>query len=298
MNWDFLRGLIINMKIQLVKQVFKIPQRKFTDGELGIEIEAEGGLVDCNAKWWDIVNDHSLRGGYEYVLKQPLSQEDAKTALNYFEYKRRLGDVTLVDSVRAAVHVHVNVQNMTVVELFNFITLYLIFEEVLTKWCGDTREGNLFCLRSCDAEFLPNYIATVLKEDKFSYFDNDDIRYAAMNLKALPTYGSLEFRTMRTPTGQYMVRDIWQWVSLLLCLRDASYEFDCPQDVVSGFSGAGYDNFLEKIFGGMSGQLSSIDGYADKLINGMRNAQDVAYCVDWGKFSKPIPINPWASFGE
>lgn len=281
------------MRIPTVAQMMKLRPSTYTKGEVGLEIECEGRRLPQPERYWDTTRDDSLRDGLEYVLKKPLSLVDAKEALKYFGKQCEENNTLLRDSIRTAVHVHINVQDMTIPQLFNFVTLYLIFEGVLMKQAGRGRDGNLFCLKANDAEYLPAYIVSVLQSGDFRRFDNDDIRYASMNLKALTTYGSLEFRGLKTPHGNGNMRVVYDWVETLICLRDAAMSFTDPVDVMSGFSNASYDNFLAKIFGTFSERLFKVEDWQDRMKIGMRIAQDVAFSVNWANFNKPVPTNPF-----
>src|SRR3546814_21174594 len=86
---------------------------------------------------------------------------------------------------------------LTMTQLYSFMTVYLILENVLVGWCGHSRCGNLFCLRASDAEWLLTSIRAAAEGRTFKHsLHSDNLRYASMNVKALGDYGSLEFRTM------------------------------------------------------------------------------------------------------
>src|SRR3546814_18812942 len=87
---------------------------------------------------------------------------------------------------------------LTMTQLYSFMTVYLILENVLVGWCGHSRCGNLFCLRASDAEWLLTSIRAAAEGRTFKHsLHSDNLRYASMNVKALGDYGSLEFRAMR-----------------------------------------------------------------------------------------------------
>lgn len=278
------------MSKQTVLSTFRV---KPVSGDIGIEVEVEGEDLPDGCGLWAATNDSSLRNGIEYVLRKPIAFSEVSGALSDLEDSFVANNSKLTSSVREAVHIHINVQNYTIVELFNFITLYLIFEEVLTAYCGPRREGNLFCLRSRDAEGFLHFVVRVLESGDLKGFNNDDIRSSSINLKALATYGSLEFRAMGTPEQDYIARDVLCWIELLVSIKDSAKMFEYPTDVVAGFSGTGYEDFLRKIFGPFADRLFLNNGWEAQMKNGMRNAQDVAYSVDWSVYNKEVPINPF-----
>ena len=120
-------------------------------GLIGIEIECEGTNLPHNAfptpAPWAPHQDGSLRGeACEFVLAEPRQHSTIRNDLGILS--RYLAKATLKFSNRTSVHVHINVQQLTLVQLYNLICLYAIFEDALVKFSGDAdRDGNLFCLK-------------------------------------------------------------------------------------------------------------------------------------------------------
>lgn len=277
-----------------VVDVFKIPKNKLTKGEVGIEVEVEGtNLPRDVGKYWGMDRDGSLQGdeATEYILREPMSAEDAEAALDFLQKSYKSSKSSVRDSVRAGVHIHINVQKMNMLELYNFMTLYLVLEEVLVRWCGPTREGNLFCLRASDAEWLIRVLRAAIKDRNFpGRFYDDDIRYASMNVKALVEHGSLEFRAMRGVEDLSLVA---LWMRMLLKVRDKSLTFEDPRDIISGFSNCTYTQFLDNVMEEYAPLLSGGDTEV-MLFNGMRNAQDIAYATkDWRALLELVGTNPF-----
>lgn|ERR1700749_980258 len=259
--------------------------RKAEAGDIGLEIEVEGARLPRLADYWRNETDGSLKGeeSMEYVLAKPGKLEDVRKALDYLELCYRSCGSRVDDTVRAGVHVHINCQHLSMTELYNFITVYLIVENLLVKWCGEFREGNLFCLRACDAEWMLDVLRIAAKDNKKQFrarFHRDELRYASMNLKALGDYGSLEFRAMR---GTRDLDLIYQWAETLYGLREFAKTFEKPSDIIEQFSMGGAENFLERALGANK-DMFMCDQYMDLLWRGIRNAQDVAYCTDWREF--------------
>jgi len=262
-------------------------------GLVGLEIECEGdNLIAIDNDWWRSEADSSLKkaDSWEYVLKEPLSLAEVSEAVDQLYSILEENDASIDESVRAGVHVHINVQDMSVVELFSFITLYILLEEVLVSYCGENRQGNLFCLRASDARYLIRYMMTNIQSKQLSKFHTDDIRYASINLKALYQYGSLEFRAMRsTPDKEAIIT----WINLLTTVREASKKFRSPDDVVYNLSDLGVDSFIREVFGKLSPFVMGTSDLHGKVRRGLDNAQDVAYCVDWSKYDSGVSTNPF-----
>lgn len=274
----------------LVKDAMAIPHRRLANGDIGLEIEVEGRRLPIPENYWRVDRDGSLRGeeSFEYVLQRPSSLEEVERALNHLD-KLYINNKTRVDeTVRAGVHVHINCQQLSVMELYNFFVLYLVLENVLIKYCGEYREGNLFCLRCQDAEALLYRLIEAAKSRMFrQLFHDDDMRYASMNVKALGDYGSLEFRAMRSTRD---LQAILEWVKILLNLREVAKKFENPARIIEEVSIAGRKEFLERCLGPHAEFFNKVDDVSGLLYEGVQLAQCVAYCVNWSEWDKPLLV--------
>src|SRR5690606_24321632 len=103
------------------------------------------------------------------------------------------------DPVSASLHVHPNMLNETFQTMGNFLTLYSLFENLLIRYSGPNRLSNLFCPPICDAEETSRNIVGMMeavenKKFKGLMYDENRVKYAALNLSSLSRYGSLEVR--------------------------------------------------------------------------------------------------------
>ena len=271
-----------------MKTVFQeMRLRRKESGIIGLEIEVEGHRLPNPEVFWRREVDGSLKAEEtaEYVLARPAKDEnELLEALKYLDGLYKTYKSRVDDSVRAGVHVHINCQDLTIVELYTFICLYLVLENVLVKFCGQWREGNLFCLRASDAEFLLEELAAAIETGSHrNILWSDNLRYASINVKALGDYGSLEFRAMR---GTRDLNLIGQWALLLYHLKEASKGFQNPADVVQRFSLETPLTFIKNVLGPFEKMVAISDKkeYEAMLYEGMRNAQDIAYTTDWSKY--------------
>lgn len=246
-----------------------------TKGEVGIEVEVVGRHLPQEVVGWKVEHDDSLRaGGLEYVLKGPKSRDKLDLYLSRLEKKLNEDGVTVGDSVQAGVHVHINVQELSVDQMYTFLCMYLMLESLLVKTCGDGAEGNLFCLRACDAEYLIHLITKARRSDRLDYLNTDNIRYASCNVMALFKFGSLEFRAFRTDKNFDGLRT---WVGTLLQLKDASKNYGSPAELIESFSVGDYDTFLRTVLGEYAEQYINSPHKNELMKEGMRLAQDIAY---------------------
>tara|TARA_B100000929_G_C15511743_1_gene421156 strand:- start:34693 stop:35592 length:900 start_codon:yes stop_codon:yes gene_type:complete len=261
--------------------------RRTCNADVGIEIEVEGKRLPydrVSSTYWHVEGDGSLRGdglenACEFVLAEPMSLGKAKDALVHLDDCYEKNKSVVNDSPRAGVHIHVNCQNLSLLELYNFITAYLIFENCLVSFCGPDREGNLFCLRAKDAEYLIYSLCRALETGSYRRtLCTDELRYASMNVRALGSYGSLEFRAMR---GTRDMGRIALWAEILVNLRDRSVSFQNPVEMIMESSEGGFEALAEKLFGEHASVIYAQPDWQAKAVEGMRRAQEVAFSGDW-----------------
>jgi hypothetical protein len=179
---------------------------------------------------------------------------------------------------------------MTPKQLFTFITTYFVLEELLVTYCGPAREGNHFCLRAKDAEWIINELITAATTRKLKNLDTDTLRYCSLNIISLFKYGSIEFRAMR---GTRDLDAIYEWVEILDRVRVASLEFKQPSDVLSTMSFNGEEDFIKRVLGDKAKWFLK-NGNANSMVReGARIVQPLAYSVDWNTY-RDVNNNPFA----
>lgn len=257
--------------------------RDVGDREVGIEIEMEGqNIVLVPPDGWNVTADGSLRGAHqavEYVLSRPVKREDVKRMLESLQSQLTKAKAVIEDSERAGVHVHVNCQQMTTNEVINFGLMYLMFEDMMLKFCGESREGNLFCLSAKDAEYIVASLINSRQRMSLRNMQSNNYRYASVNFSSLSKYGSLEFRAMRTPAD---FRLISMWTHLLLCIKDAAKNYEDPRDIVEQVSAGSVEYFVQQVFGELAGMIYT-PAMEEAVMESVRLIQAVAY-------TKPNPI--------
>jgi hypothetical protein len=182
----------------------------------GIEIEIEVSGISYTEfeipkelhKFWKVVAEDSVRNGLEFVLSKPLfigeNFEGQNKQLNkavdalydFFEEK----DSNIVTSLRTGIHIHLNVQKLTETEILDFLHKYYLIEPALTNIEGKHREGNCFCLRYKDSEYILQSLLHYYEQNPkvFSCLDIQTFKYSSLNLAPILYLGSVEFRFMNT----------------------------------------------------------------------------------------------------
>jgi hypothetical protein len=285
-------------------EAFRHKFKSVEDGEIGLEIECEGtNLFDKPISWWRCHQDHSLRAvedhpPVEYVLRKPISREDVPKALDYLNKKLRETGSNISMSSRTSVHLHVNCLRMTVKEIYQFICLYLIFEETLTDFAGPDRVGNLFCLGGKHAEYWVQMLESAIQTENFNEVFNENIRYTACNTASLGKFGSLEFRALRGTVDEGVIQT---WIDLILAIRDKAMEFKDPREIVDRFQRTSPQDFMREVFkrNDLRNIFLSRPDLHKSMWDGMRLMRDIAYAVEWlpRKEKKVLeeenePVNP------
>ena len=270
-----------------------LPAERKTNGEYGLEIEAEGHHLPLMAgKYWRTERDGSLAAGFEaqeYVFTRPLSLEDAAKAVDELAKTYERMGTEVIETETSGVHVHVNVQSYTPREFFTLVTTYLVLEELLLTYCGPYRQGNHFCLRACDAEGLVYELTQSAINRKFGNLNKEAIRYSSINVFSLFKYGSVEFRAMR---GTPDLPAIWGWLEIIDRVKNGAKQFKDPQEVILSMSMNGEKNFITQVLGDKAELFTKVNGCEEMVRRGAQFIQALAFVPDW-KAWKDEKVNPF-----
>lgn len=255
-------------------------------GDIGVEIEIEGDNLPHKATGWKVVEDGSLRGeSAEYVLKNPVAIEDLNKMFKSLRKAFEEAESEIHESHRAGTHVHINVQDYTFVELYNFITVFILLEEGLLNLCPSSRRGNHFCLRTKDAGYSLDRLWKAAELADVNKLNTEDIRYSAMNITSVFRHGSVEFRFLQSTEDFDTIKD---WCKLFYHLGEFAKTFSDPQKIVGQISFDGFETFCEKALGPYFAKFSAHPDWKATVKRGVRSAQDIAYSRDWAKVSLDI----------
>lgn len=255
-------------------------------GAIGIEIEVEGVSLPIEVAGWRRDKDGSLRGPEtgEYVLEKPVSYEAAIKKVQELYQAFTVQGTTVMESMRAGVHVHYNMQNLTFQELFTVLAAYYCLEVPITERLGEDRVGNLFCLRMVDADYISILLTNALKnngKNLHAALRGDSIKYAALNLECLTRYGSIEFRAMQTKKTS---DELISWLTLIHNLvTNTIKNFRSPEEVLNFFSANGEEQATKAILGDSAGWVLEVPHYQDKIFSGLRATQLWVYSSEWVK---------------
>lgn len=253
---------------------------------IGVECEIEG-LHKIPAlsvrSYWYAAHDNSLREigdllSVELVTKFPLCGKDLSAALSEYSKIIMGAKSPPIFSARTSTHIHVDVRDISLDQLYRFIILYTIFERVLFKWVGEDRDSSNFCVPFYKAEgdifeSLSSDIENGLS-DLYKVL-SDRNRYAAFNLAALKKYGSVEFRHLHGTGDKEKIKT---WINIIMSLKKYAVSSEEPlPDIPTNMSMCGHIPYLHKVFGEPLSRELIRHGTREHLLLGIRQAQPLVY---------------------
>ena len=225
---------------------------------IGIELELEG--LDKNSIYahedkgqphWVYHNDPSLRGGSEYVLKNPMMGMELSESISYFFANfKGIGK----SSARASTHIHINMlqEEDTLEVLRNMTAIYYALEDGIYTAISESRKWAVYAAplsgtfpREVSLLFtqeLPVREWTQLIARKTGVAGGG--RYYGYNMKAMSRFGTVEFRHFPAVSTEQELRS---WVTLVMELKKAAIMIDGRGQTVKDFLATeeAFDNLYE-----------------------------------------------------
>jgi hypothetical protein len=259
-------------------------------GDVGTEVETEFLQLDTEPviPGWKVHNEGSIRGvAREFVTDGPVPFHKKRAA--YDALAGVLGKLQVnVASHRTSVHNHINVSRISPMQTWTAASLYWMVENLLFSYCGEERVGNLFCLRLSDAEgLMEDVFADLNAEYPFkTLLENDDLRYAGLNVNAIRKFGSLEFRGMR---GVYDADTLDIWSTACYNIVHGAGRFSSPENLMDEFYKSDKKEFLAQIFGAQfTDVICKHKEWKDVLDDGVMSVLPLAYYHDWEAWAKKM----------
>lgn len=215
---------------------------------------------------WRTSMDYSIRGDnpMEIRFSKPLSPRQVEIA---FEQLLNVDTLEVNDS--CGVHVHVDVRDLTIEQLGRVISLYLILERTLYRYCGVSRLDNNFCvpLHKALGGFSVQWAT-----NRFAF--GEELRYGGLNLHAIRKFGSLEFRMHPGTTDLMRILD---WMNICAAVKMHGKEFLGPKDAYRNIVG-NPELFMTAIFGERLSHSLMYDGLIYDLEQGLIDSKNL---VTW-----------------
>lgn len=264
---------------------------------LGVEFEVEGTNLPVQEDlkfFWNRVEDNSLRSAAhgdaaEYVLSRPTMTDYFKgKCLPYLLKKVKEKGSVVKFSNRCSTHFHVSALDLYVYQVFAYVGLYYVLEDLFKDIVGEQRDGNLFCLGARHSDLVSTQLTDAALTGTFQpLFFTEHNRYSAVNLLALKKYGTVEFRAMQ---GTFDEERIHLWIDILMAMRTFVMKLEPGQmsDLLTMMSMKGPDSFVCEVLGGplSAGWTYVISKYTSaeikrKVYDGISRIQGLFYEPDW-----------------
>jgi hypothetical protein len=190
--------------------------------------------MDIPIPGWEAHIDNSLRNfGREFVFEKPLDFNDALEAIDLFEEKTK-GIKFLKNAPACSTHVHVNMMNERPTTLAKFLTIYTLLENVLVEFSGEFRRANLFALPIRVAERTLEHLISIIdllgsNDASRIDFNQQNAKYAAINVATLFSIGSVEIRSFRGETDMKVVKT---WLTIINSILEYSRRADSPYSIL------------------------------------------------------------------
>jgi hypothetical protein len=184
---------------------------------IGIEVELEGlnaeeqaslrherlleapSLRNACRAGWTVTTDGSLRaGGVEFISgPDTLENHLPRVELLYMAITEGL----VRPSVRTGIHVHVNMQHASNLDMLAFMRAYVVLEPLLFQYVGVERRHNIYCVPLYWAENERRLWRSLARELQAPGSPGTWIvlwrafcKYSALNLESFARFGTFEFR--------------------------------------------------------------------------------------------------------
>lgn len=269
----------------------------------GIEIEVEGYNLPEPRKtnYWNQVIEGSLRDGVEYITNGPLDSKNRTIALKLLYKALSSPNTTLSDDQsRCSVHVHVSVNNLTPMQICTGLTVSILLDSLLMKYCGTERESNLFCQPVVFLEEIITGLSSYVENPTDRPFRNltqDTYKYSSINIGSIYKNGSIEFRGMRFLDD---AEDVDEWCSNLFSLIHKSCnKWDSPKEFMDWYLNNSREDLLKYLFDeNFANELLKLDNEHQLIRLNTPMSARLAYNNDWEKFGTYYSFNKSASLSK
>lgn len=250
-------GLRYNRAYMQEKDVNKVNSVIIPDScLLGIEFEWEGTgstvhrVLEVHPQlgpYWMPTQDRSLRGddAIEFKTLGPLAQPQIMPAIDGMMQASRRWKA----SKRTGLHVHMNAGDMTYRQWSNFVSLYALFEPCIFQAAGDERSANPFTVPLYKDGWVTGQITKALEhsDNLIPALREHVNKYCGLNLASLFTYGTMEFRHLRTTHDK---EKVYAWINMILLLRRFALRDDFEKLFTAHLSTQDYLGLLAHVYDG------------------------------------------------
>jgi len=190
----------------------------------GIEVELEQAEAPTAypPDYWSREGDGSLRNrGMEYKSIEPLLIDDAINSLTILDaYFARYG-VHPEANARCSIHIHMDARDMSSMQIYNLLCNYSMIEPMLFSYIGQERGDSHFCVPYYHCKGVARDLMLAVKEHEPMMIRDVALKYMALNLTPLHTFGSIEWRHF---PAVLPVSEAAKWIEIVDSMKTESME--------------------------------------------------------------------------
>lgn len=224
---------------------------------IGVEFEYEGldsgvvhgSLDNIKSKHLNVVNDYSLKiSGCEILFKKAKNgthiieaMDELNKLLAYM--KKTTSHAPYIDGNRCSTHIHINITDLSLDELYRFLLFAYFCEGALMDTCAGDRRNNVFTI---GIDKLDDYKVVLGAVQKGSLqFTKDHGKYRAIGLNSMYSIGSLEFRMFNATTDTDQVLD---WINFIQEIKHIAVKNENIMDAIIGVMNSSPDDVMKSLF--------------------------------------------------
>lgn len=229
---------------------------------IGLECEVENYEgIDIPLYGFSIDKDGSLKNKGAEFISFPVGGKNIDAMLHHLNQAiHSRGDIDF--SHRTSVHVHLNVQQLTMRQLVLLIATYACVERLFFSRTKRERHGNSFCYPLTD---------TSPEDKRLVAAPNPSTKYCALNVYPVASLGTVEFRHLH---GTADVEELTRWVQMIQKLYEfvLRSEVSIKDRIFALNTNSEYSAFVNDIFAPIGFLFSNVE-YQDMM----------EYEVSWAK---------------
>ncbi len=245
---EYVEKFIASQKLKLINPEFPFEDTKTL---VGIEVEVENvTYINPNIPlcFWMIEEDGSLRNHGQEFKTLAIPTSHVQLALEQL-FGGLNPDVDF--SNRTSIHVHLNVQGLSIKQLLTLMFTYSVVENLLFKFAGANRRNSIFCVPITETRLFADLNISKSKYLR-SHLTETWQKYSALNMIPISTFGTVEFRQM---PGTRDVTKLCIWIDLLSRIRLFAYRNSLEsvmQTIGELNTNSQYRRFIDQVFGNLA----------------------------------------------
>jgi len=221
---------------------------------IGLELELENAksskLFSFISEYFEAVQDGSLKyDGIELRFKTALNGSNIINSLNILDAGIAKFDLhPYTKGNRGSTHIHLNVSNLSIKQLFNIVLMSYFVEPIIMDMCNQDRLFSPFSVtsnRTKDQKMVLMQIA----EGQLNFESSSGYKYRSIGLSSVFNKGSLEYRMFH---ASYDTKEILAWINFVQEIKHIALTTENLQDKIcealdSGLAPVLYDLFKRPI---------------------------------------------------